>query len=38
MANLTSLPEWSALAEHHRALAPRHLRELFAEGHAGSLG
>ncbi|MGY1663687.1 glucose-6-phosphate isomerase [Geodermatophilus sp. SYSU D00705] len=29
--DITATPEWAALAEHHRALAGRHLRELFAE-------
>ena len=27
---ITATPEWRALAEHHAALAPVHLRELFA--------
>ncbi len=27
---IETLPEWRALAEHQRAMAPRHLRELFA--------
>jgi glucose-6-phosphate isomerase len=27
---LRDLPAWAALAEHHRQLAPRHLRDLFA--------
>ncbi|MBO2454014.1 glucose-6-phosphate isomerase [Actinomadura barringtoniae] len=31
MTDITESPEWSALAEHHTALAGRHLRELFAE-------
>ncbi|NVI88788.1 glucose-6-phosphate isomerase [Actinomadura sp. BRA 177] len=31
MADITESPEWSALAEHHAALAGRHLRELFAD-------
>ncbi|WP_233517741.1 glucose-6-phosphate isomerase [Geodermatophilus marinus] len=29
--DITATPEWGALAEHHRAVAGRHLRELFAE-------
>jgi glucose-6-phosphate isomerase len=29
--DITATPEWAALAEHHRALAGRHLRDLFAE-------
>jgi glucose-6-phosphate isomerase len=29
--DITSTPEWSALAEHHTAVSGRHLRELFAE-------
>ncbi len=28
---LTEAPEWKALAAHHREIAPRHLRDLFAE-------
>ncbi|RFS82383.1 glucose-6-phosphate isomerase [Actinomadura spongiicola] len=31
MADITESPEWSALVEHHAALAGRHLRELFAD-------
>ena len=31
MADITETSEWTALAEHHAALAGRHLRELFAE-------
>jgi len=31
MTDITESPEWAALAEHHTALAGRHLRELFAE-------
>lgn len=31
MADITESPEWSALAEHHAALAGRHLRDLFAD-------
>ncbi|MGW2310226.1 glucose-6-phosphate isomerase [Actinomadura luteofluorescens] len=31
MADITESPEWTALAEHHAAIAGRHLRELFAE-------
>ncbi|RKS73659.1 glucose-6-phosphate isomerase [Actinomadura pelletieri DSM 43383] len=31
MADITESPEWSALGEHHAALAGRHLRELFAD-------
>ena len=30
-AVLATRPAWSALAEHHRAVAGKHLRELFAE-------
>jgi glucose-6-phosphate isomerase len=30
-ADITGTPEWSALSEHHAAVAGRHLRELFAE-------
>ncbi len=30
-AALVTRPAWSALSEHHRAVADRHLRELFAE-------
>ncbi len=29
--DLTALPQWKALQAHHSALAPRHLRELFAD-------
>jgi glucose-6-phosphate isomerase len=29
--DITATPEWAALADHHRTLAGRHLRELFAE-------
>jgi glucose-6-phosphate isomerase len=29
--DITSTPEWSAVAEHHAAVSGRHLRELFAE-------
>jgi glucose-6-phosphate isomerase len=29
--DITATPEWSALAEHHAAVAGRHLRELFAD-------
>jgi glucose-6-phosphate isomerase len=29
--DITATPEWAALAEHHRTLADRHLRDLFAE-------
>ncbi len=28
-ADITATPEWSALAEHHQAVARQHLRELF---------
>jgi len=28
---LTDLPQWEALVDHHRAVADRHLRDLFAE-------
>src|SRR5918997_969197 len=31
MTDITSTPEWTALAEHHAAVAGRHLRELFAD-------
>ncbi|MEU8124781.1 glucose-6-phosphate isomerase [Spirillospora sp. NPDC049024] len=31
MADITESPEWTALAEHHAAIAGRHLRELFAD-------
>ncbi|NDU76375.1 glucose-6-phosphate isomerase [Actinomadura sp. DSM 109109] len=31
MADITESPEWTALAEHHAAIAGRHLRDLFAE-------
>ncbi|MEU5991114.1 glucose-6-phosphate isomerase [Spirillospora sp. NPDC047418] len=39
MADITESPEWSALAEHHAALAGRHLRDLFADdpGRAGRM-
>jgi glucose-6-phosphate isomerase len=30
MSDLVALPEWKALAEHQRDVAPRHLRDLFA--------
>jgi glucose-6-phosphate isomerase len=30
-SDITSTPEWSALAEHHAAVAGLHLRELFAD-------
>ena len=30
MSSLTASPAWTALARHHRAIAPLHLRELFA--------
>ncbi|MGE3287439.1 MAG: glucose-6-phosphate isomerase [Pseudonocardia sp.] len=29
--DITTTPEWAALARHHAAIAHRHLRELFAE-------
>jgi glucose-6-phosphate isomerase len=29
--DITATPEWAALVEHHRTLAGRHLRDLFAE-------
>ncbi|MBB3083628.1 glucose-6-phosphate isomerase [Geodermatophilus sabuli] len=29
--DITATPEWAALADHHRTLAGRHLRDLFAE-------
>ncbi|RBY83885.1 glucose-6-phosphate isomerase [Geodermatophilus sp. TF02-6] len=29
--DITATPEWAALAEHHRTVADRHLRDLFAE-------
>ena len=31
MTDLTELPAWRALEAHHAAIAPRHLRDLFAE-------
>ncbi len=31
MASIDSTPEWSALVDHHRRLAPAHLRDLFAD-------
>ncbi|WP_308259424.1 glucose-6-phosphate isomerase [Pseudonocardia sp. H11422] len=30
-ADITATPEWAALVAHHDAVAPRHLRELFAD-------
>ncbi|MGH2879885.1 MAG: glucose-6-phosphate isomerase [Solirubrobacteraceae bacterium] len=30
MPQLRTLPAWTALAEHHREIAPKHLRDLFA--------
>jgi glucose-6-phosphate isomerase len=30
MSKLTSSPAWQALTEHHKAVAPLHMRELFA--------
>jgi glucose-6-phosphate isomerase len=30
MSDLAALPEWKALAEHQRDVAPQHLRDLFA--------
>ncbi|HEX3391548.1 MAG TPA: glucose-6-phosphate isomerase [Solirubrobacteraceae bacterium] len=30
MPQLRDLPAWAALAEHHREIAPKHLRDLFA--------
>jgi glucose-6-phosphate isomerase len=37
--DITSTPEWSALADHHAAVADRHLRELFDSdpGRVGAL-
>jgi glucose-6-phosphate isomerase len=29
--DITTTPEWDALAKHHAEIGPRHLRELFAE-------
>jgi glucose-6-phosphate isomerase len=29
--DITATPEWAELARHHEAVAPRHLRELFAD-------
>jgi glucose-6-phosphate isomerase len=29
--DITATPEWSEVAQHHAAVAPRHLRELFAD-------
>ena len=29
--DITTTPEWDALAKHHAEVGPRHLRELFAE-------
>jgi glucose-6-phosphate isomerase len=29
--DITATPEWTELAQHHAAVAPRHLRELFAD-------
>ena len=31
MTPLTERPAWRALQQHHAEVAPRHLRELFAE-------
>ncbi|MCA9584815.1 MAG: glucose-6-phosphate isomerase, partial [Myxococcales bacterium] len=31
MSTLTSSPAWKALSDHHRALAPKTMRELFAD-------
>ena len=31
MAKLTARPEWQTLQDHYQEMAPRHLRELFAE-------
>ncbi len=31
MSGVTELPAWRALEAHHAAIAPRHLRDLFAE-------
>ncbi|MCO1661006.1 glucose-6-phosphate isomerase [Pseudonocardia humida] len=31
VTDITATPEWSALAEHHRAVEGKHLRELFAD-------
>jgi glucose-6-phosphate isomerase len=30
-ADITTTPEWTELAQHHAAVAPRHLRDLFAD-------
>jgi glucose-6-phosphate isomerase len=30
-ADITTTPEWAELEQHHAAVAPRHLRELFAD-------
>ena len=30
VTDITATPEWSALVEHHTAVAGQHLRELFA--------
>src|SRR5690242_20492378 len=29
--SITGTPEWAAVAQHHAAVAPRHLRDLFAD-------
>ena len=31
VTDITATPEWAALAEHHRAVEGKHLRELFAD-------
>jgi glucose-6-phosphate isomerase len=30
-SDITATPEWSEVAQHHAAVAPRHLRDLFAD-------
>ena len=29
--DITATPEWNEVAQHHAAVAPRHLRDLFAD-------
>ena len=29
--DISATPEWAEVAQHHAAVAPRHLRELFAD-------
>ena len=31
IADITATAEWTEVAQHHAAVAPRHLRELFAD-------